>query len=57
MLRVTMENEGGELDSKTVKTEKAAGEAIMEMIRAAGGNLCDGDRFFVREIGQKGNDL
>lgn len=50
-LRVTMENEAGELDSAIVEgrnVEQLAAEALVNMIEACG-ELNDGDVFRVRE--------
>lgn len=52
-LRVTMENEAGELDSAVVEgreVEKLAAEAMVNMIEAAG-ELQGGDVFRVTEVG------
>ena len=48
MLRITMENDGGELASELALDDVQAVEVLIEMVRACG-NLCDGDRFFVRD--------
>jgi hypothetical protein len=48
MIVITMENMGGELDRREVKTEDDAKAAMIEMIEAVS-FLQDGDRFFVRE--------
>lgn len=48
MLKVTMENEGGELDSVVVNTGEQAVDALVKMITDAG-YLHAGDRFCVRE--------
>lgn len=48
-LRVTMENEAGELDSAVVTSEEAAAVAMVEMIERCG-HLNGGDVFRVREV-------
>lgn len=51
-LRVTMENEGGELDSAVVEgrnAEELAAKAMVNMIEACG-ELNAGDVFRVREV-------
>lgn len=50
-LRVTMENEAGELDSAVVDSEEAAAIAMVEMIEKCG-LLNGGDVFRVREVAE-----
>ena len=48
MIVITMENIGGELDRREVKTEDEAKAALIEIIQECA-FLRDGDRFYVRE--------
>lgn len=48
MIKISFQNSGGELDSRTAKSPTAAVEAMVEMIREAG-ELHDGDTIVVTE--------
>ena len=48
MFRVTFNNAGGELDSRTVDTQEQAAQVAIEMLQAAGA-LYDGDHISVEE--------
>ena len=49
MYKVTLNNGGGELDSKEAASEEEAARVAAEMIIAAG-RLCDGDTIHVQEV-------
>jgi len=46
MITISMQNSGGELDSRTVATEEEAAAALIEMVRETG-SICPGDKFVV----------
>jgi len=48
MIKVSLHNSGGELDSKTVETPADAVEAAIEIIRSAG-ELFGGDKIIVTD--------
>lgn len=48
MITISMQNEGGELDSRTAKTEKAARAALIEMIEELP-HVQNGDRFIITD--------
>lgn len=52
MIVISMQNEGGELDRRTAKTEEAARTALLEMIESLP-HVQHGDRFIVTETTER----
>lgn len=48
-IKISLQNEGGEIDCRVVETEEQAREAVIDIVGGIA-NLCAGDKIIISEI-------